>query len=334
MSRKRQIAEVRRALAEGDRFLVVSHQNPDGDAIGSSLALAASLESVGKTCEIVNIDGVPATLTWLPLAERVRLQPEAKGGYDAVVLLDCGSPLRTGFGEELLRAGKVSINIDHHPGNSGFGTVNLVDPDACATAELVYDALQALPVAIRYSAATAIYTAILTDTGSFRFSNANARAFEIAAKMVARGVNPSEVSALVYDQQPIGRLRLLSLVLDTLELSPRDKAASVVVTQSMLRQTHTTAEDAEGFVNYARSICGVEAGFLLREEAPGRYRVALRSKGRVDVSRLAAEFSGGGHRNAAGATIEGNLDEIRRRLYGMIEEALDEELLLHRRQVG
>ncbi|MBI5440140.1 MAG: bifunctional oligoribonuclease/PAP phosphatase NrnA [Deltaproteobacteria bacterium] len=333
MSRKNQIAEVRKAIAEGDRFLLVSHQNPDGDAIGSSLALAASLESLGKECEIVNVDGVPATLTWLPLAERVQLQPAHRTGYDVVVLLDCGSQSRTGLPDDLLKAGRVSVNIDHHPGNAGFATVNLVDPEACATAELVYDLLQAIPAPIRYSAATAIYTAVLTDTGRFRFSNANARAFDIAGKMVARGVNASEVSHLVYDQQPIGRLRLLSLVLDTLELSPRDKAASLVVSQAMLRQTHTTPEDAEGFVNHARSICGVEAGFLLREEVPGRYRVALRSKGRVDVSRIAAEFDGGGHRNAAGATVEGSVEEIRRRLYAMIEEALDEELLL-RRQVG
>jgi bifunctional oligoribonuclease and PAP phosphatase NrnA len=333
MSRKNQIAEVRRALAENQRFLLVSHQNPDGDGIGSSLALAASLASLGKACEVVNVDGVPANLSWLPLAERVHLQPESPSGYDAVVLLDCGSPSRTGFGEEVLARGRISVNIDHHPGNTLFGTVNLVDPRACATAELVYDLLQALPATIGYSAAHGIYTALVTDTGCFRFSNSNVRAFEIAARMVSRGVEPAEVAHLVYDQQPIGRLRLLSRVLDTLELSPRDKAASMVVLQSMLRDTHTTVDDVEGFVNHARGICGVEVGFLLREEAENRYRAALRSKGRVDVSRIAGEFGGGGHRNAAGATIEGSAEEIKRRIYEMVEEALD-EALLQQRQVG
>jgi phosphoesterase RecJ-like protein len=211
--------------------------------------------------------------------------------------------------------------------------VNLVDPEACATAELVYEVLLALPFSLDYGAATSIYTAILTDTGCFRFSNANSRAFEIASKMVAKGVDPSWVAQMVYDQQPIGRLRLLSSGLETLELSPRDKAACMVVTRSMLRSTHTGTEDVEGFVNYPRSICGVEVGLLLREESPGRYRVALRSKGRADVSKIARELGGGGHRNAAGATVEGDPEVIKRLIFEKIEQSLDEELL-HRREAG
>ena len=333
MSRKSQIVELRRALKACDRILILSHQNPDGDAIGSSLALASAMAALGKDCEIVNVDGVPANLTWLPLAERVQMVPAENADYDGVVLLDCGSPNRTGFDESVLSRGRVRINIDHHPGNSHFGDVNLVDPDACATAELVYEGLQAMPAPIGYSAATAIYTAILMDTGSFRFSNANARAFEIASRMVAKGVDPSQVAHMVYDQQPIGRLRLLSRVLDTLDLSPRDKAASAVVTRAMLSETHTGVEDVEGFVNHARSIYGVEVGILLREEGPGRYRVALRSKGRVDVSRIASVFGGGGHRNAAGATVTGRAEEIKQRIFAMVEDALDEDLL-QGRQAG
>ncbi|MHB8765513.1 MAG: DHH family phosphoesterase, partial [Deferrisomatales bacterium] len=281
----------------------------------------------------VSSDGVPMNLTWMPLAEQVALTPEEGARYDAVILLDCGSPDRTGFGDRLLSLAPQVINIDHHPGNGHFGAANLVDPDACATAELVYDILQALPAPIGYGAATAIYTAILTDTGSFRFSNANDRAFEIASRMVAKGVDPSWVAQMVYDQQPVGRLRLLSRVLETLDLSPRDKAAAVVVTQAMLRETHTGVEDVEGFVNYPRSICGVEVGLLFREEDPGRFRIALRSKGRVDVSRIAREFGGGGHHNAAGATAEGALEEIKRRIFDRVEEALD-EALLQRRHAG
>jgi phosphoesterase RecJ-like protein len=333
MSRKKQIADVRDALLGAHRFLLVSHHNPDGDAIGSSLALAAGLGALGRECDVVNVDGVPANLTWLPLAEQVRLRPDEAAGYEAVVLLDCGSPARTGLDPALFDRVPATVNIDHHPGSGDFGHANLVDPEACATAELVWDVLQALPAPVGYSAAVSIYTAILTDTGSFRFSNANARAFDIASKMVARGVSPSLVAQLVYDQQPIGRLRLLSRVLETLELSPRDKAASMLVTQAMFRETQTGVEDVDGFVNHPRSIFGVEVGLLLREEAPARYRVALRSKGRVDVSRIAREFGGGGHRNAAGATIEGTPDAIRRGIYDRVEEALDEDLL-QRRQVG
>jgi phosphoesterase RecJ-like protein len=333
MARKNPIADVRSALLEGSRFLIVSHQNPDGDAIGSSLALASGLNALGKHCDILNVDGVPMNLSWLPLAEQVHLFPQDEGSYDSVVLLDCGTAERTGFGEELLQRGRTAVNIDHHPGNSFFGGANLVDPDACATAELVYQVLQALPAPIGYSAATAIYTGILTDTGSFRFSNTNARAFEIASHMVAKGVDPSWVSQMVFDQQPVARLRLLSRVMETLDLSPRDKAASVVVTQAMFRETHTGVEDVEGFVNYPRSICGVEVGLLFREEGADRYRIALRSKGRVDVSCIAREFGGGGHHNAAGATASGSLEELKRLTYDRVEAALDEQLL-NRRQAG
>jgi len=333
MARKNPIAEVRRALLEGSRFLIVSHQNPDGDAIGSSLALASGLSGLGKHCDILNVDGVPMNLSWLPLAEQVHLFPDDGADYDSVVLLDCGAASRTGFGEDILARGRGVVNIDHHPGNGHFGGANLVDPEACATAELVYQVLQALPAPIGYSAATAIYTGILTDTGCFRFSNTNSRAFEIASHMVAKGVDPSWVSQMVFDQQPVARLRLLTRVMETLDLSPRDKAASVVVSQAMFRETHTGVEDVEGFVNYPRSICGVEVGVLFREETADRYRIALRSKGRVDVSRIAREFGGGGHRNAAGATAEGGLEELRRLIYDRVEEALDEQLL-QRRQVG
>ncbi|NTU59715.1 MAG: bifunctional oligoribonuclease/PAP phosphatase NrnA [Deltaproteobacteria bacterium] len=327
MTRSRQIADARKALLEGGHFLLLSHQNPDGDAIGSSLALAAGLLALGKTCEIVNVDGVPANLTWLPLAERVRISPEPRPQQDVVVLLDCGAASRTGVDEEVLRRARRVVNIDHHPGNANGGSVNLVDPTACATAELVWEVLEALPTTVGYNAAAAIYTAILTDTGSFRFSNANAKAFDIASRMVAKGVDPSLVAQMVYDQQPLGRIRLLSRVLETLELSPRDKAACVVVTREMFRETHTGSEDTEGFVNHPRSVFGVEVGFLLREETPTRHRVALRSKGRVDVSRIARDFGGGGHKNAAGATIDGTAREIKRTLFARVEDALDDEIL-------
>ncbi len=333
MSRKTRVAEVRQALLSGQRFLIASHQNPDGDSIGSSLALAAGLTALGKECTVVSADGVPANLAWLPLAEQVLLAPAEGETFDVLVLLDCGSPDRTGFGDRLLTRARRLVNIDHHPGTGHPGAANLVDPEACATAELVHEVLQALPAPVGFSAATAIYTAILTDTGSFRFSNSTARAFEVASRMVTAGVDAAWVAQMVHDQQPVGRLRLLSRVLDTLDLSPRDKAAAAVVTRAMLRETNTGIEDVEGFVNYPRSICGVEVGLLFREEAPGRYRLALRSKGRVDVSRIAREFGGGGHHNAAGANVEGVLEVLKRDLFRRVEDALDEDLL-QRRKAG
>ena len=331
MTPRSSLPAVRMALLEGERFLITSHRNPDGDAVGSCLALAAGLTELGKSCVVAHSDGVPMNLAWLPLADQVQMATEADHGCDTVVLLDCGAIDRTGLSDAALHAGRALINIDHHPGNSLFGTANLVDTGACATAELVYQVLQSLPAPIGYGAATAIYTGILTDTGCFRFSNTSARAFHIAAEMLANGVDPSWVAQMVYDQQPIGRLRLLSLVLQTLELSPRDEAAAALVTQEMFHRTHTGVEDVEGFVNHTRSLCGVEVGLLLREEAPGRYRVALRSQGRVDVSAIARLYGGGGHHNAAGATVDGEPDTIRRELFTHVEEALDRELLGQRK---
>lgn len=325
MTRSRQIAETRDALLEGSHFLLLSHQNPDGDAIGSSLALAAGLAAAGKSCQLVNVDGVPANLRWLPLAEQFRLCPEVGAERDVVVLLDCGSASRTGLDPTLFDRARKVVNIDHHPGNPDFGHVNLVDPAACATAELVWEVLEAAAVPLGYEAAVAVYTAVLTDTGSFRFSNATAEAFDLASRMVAKGVEPSFVARMVYDQQPVGRLRLLSRVLDTLELSPSDRAACLTVTHAMFHETNTGAEDVEGFVNHPRSVSGVEVGLLLREEGPDRHRVALRSKGTVDVSLIAREFGGGGHRNAAGATISGTAIEIRNMLFHRVERALDGE---------
>ncbi|HSH68985.1 MAG TPA: bifunctional oligoribonuclease/PAP phosphatase NrnA [Deferrisomatales bacterium] len=331
MTPRNSLPGVRGALLEGERFLITSHRNPDGDAVGSCLALAAGLSELGKSCVIASGDGVPMNLAWLPLAEQVQPAANADHGCDTVVLLDCGAIDRTGLSPEALHAGRTLVNIDHHPGNPLFGTANWVDPGACATAELVYQVLQSLPTPIGYSAATAIYTGILTDTGCFRFSNTSARAFQIAAEMLAKGVDPSWVAQMVFDQQPIGRLRLLSLVLETLELSPRDKAAAALVTREMFHRTHTGVEGVEGFVNHTRSLCGVEVGLLLREEAPGRYRVALRSKGRVDVSAIARIYGGGGHHNAAGATLDGAPDTLRRELFAHVEEALDRELLGQRK---
>jgi len=327
MSPTSSLETVCRAFSAGERFLIASHKNPDGDAVGSCLALAAGLTAWGKHCVLAGSDGVPASLAWLPLAEQVQAVTTADHGCDTVVLLDCGAFDRTGLPEPVLRAGRALINLDHHPDNPLFGTANWVDPGACATAVLVYQVLRALSVPIGYEAATAIYTGILTDTGCFRFSNTNAQAFEIASAMLGLGVDPAWVAQMAFEQQTLGRLRLLGRVLQTVELSADATAAAALVTSEMFRETRTSAEDVEGFVNHTRSLAGVEVGLLLREEAPGRYRVALRSKGRVDVAAIARRYGGGGHHNAAGATLDGEPEQMRHTLFAQVEEALAQDSL-------
>lgn len=321
-AKQKEIDAVKNLFLEAQSFLLVSHRNPDGDAIGSSLALASGLISLRKYCEIVNVSNVPSNLNWMSMAEQIRLHPTEEKLFDVIVYLDCANKERCGFSEDLsLRASRV-VNIDHHPGNSRFGSVNLIDEGASAVGELVYYVLLSMKVNIDFHAATAIYTAILTDTGSFRFSNANPKTFMIAAELARLGVDTSWVSQMVYDQQPAYRLRLLSLVLNTLDVSADNKAASILVTQAMMKETGAKVEDVDGFVNYPRSINGIFVGLLFREEGSNQYRIAFRSKGVVDVAKIAESYGGGGHRNAAGATVFGEYDLIKHNIFNKVEQAI------------
>jgi len=321
---RQQIEAASRAFLEAESILLVSHRHPDGDAIGSSLALASGLAALGKDCEVVNISGVPANLSWLPMAEQVRPFPTQGRQFDVVAYLDCATKERIAYDEDLSLRAPVCVNIDHHPGNSCFGAVNLIDEEACASGELVFYLLKSMKAPIDYNAATAIYTAILTDTGSFRFSNATPRAFAVAAELASMGINPSWIAKMVYDMEPLGKLRLLSKSLETLHISDENSVAGILVTRSMLKETGTTVEDVDGLVNYPRSINGVSVGLLFREECNNRYRVAFRSKDSVDVAKIATEFGGGGHRNAAGATVLGDYEMIKSTIFEKAQQAIDE----------
>lgn len=302
-------------------FLITTHENPDGDAIGSSLALANFLRKQGKDVTIHLCDAVPDIYAFLPLADTVR-DTIPNSYYDVCFVLDVGEFRRAGSAINNFKGVGVFINIDHHLNCENPNAINYIDNKACATGALIFRVITAAGHDVDYETALCIYTAIITDTGSFRYSNANQEAFTIAGQMVAKGVNAWDLAENLYESQPRERLELLSLALATLSISPRGDFASITVTLDMYRKTGASAELTDGFVNYPRSIRGVEVAVFFREIKPELFKVGFRSKGKVDVSALAAAFGGGGHHNAAGCTVEGLLPEIQHRVFAHLEKVL------------
>ncbi len=315
-------------LKSSSRVLLASHANPDGDAIGSLLATGVALEKVG--CEVVlfNESAIPAVYRFLPSVGRIRKHITAPQRFDTAVVLDCGDLSRVGSAADAIAGIPVVINIDHHATNTRFGTHQLVDVDACATSEIIYRLIQAMDLDMDKAIATAIYTGILTDTGSFRFSNTNREAFAICEAMVAMGVNPSTVAQHVYGTYSLGRIKLLNLALDSIEISQNGQLSIMTVTREMLADTGTQPEDADGLINYARRIQDVKVAALIHELENGngasgdhkRFHVSLRSDGSVDVSRIASGFGGGGHAGAAGFSAESSLAELKHTIYSLSDK--------------
>ena len=307
------LSAICRTLREKDRFLIACHENPEGDAIGSELALALALREMGKTATVLNSDPVPGNLLFLPGAGTVVFEEDGSK-YDVAVVVDCGSPDRTGRVGQELRKCPLLVNIDHHRTNGDLGDLALVDPAAAATGLLIHRVLSAMGYEIGLDVATNIYVAVLTDTGSFHYGSSSPEAFEVAGEMVRRGVDPWAVAEQVYETQSARRLRLLGRVLASLEVSTDGRVACTTTMREDLREFASGKDALEGFINYPRSIVGVEVAVSFREEEGGVFRVSFRSKGRVDVSAVAARFDGGGHRNAAGCTVPGTLADVRKRV--------------------
>jgi phosphoesterase RecJ-like protein len=303
-------------------FLVTTHESPDGDAIGSSLALANYLMELGKDVTIHICDPVPELYSFLPLAERVvTTLPERE--YDVCFVLDVGEFRRAGAQVAAAR-GKIGafVNLDHHKTRDEFGLYNLIDQTAAATGILIYRLIRAAGHEVSPAAALCIYVAIITDTGSFRYSNADQEAFTVAGEMIAKGVNAWDIASQLYESQPRCRLELLSLALSTLSFSDCGRFASLSVTLDMYARTGTDAELTDGFINYPRSVRGVEVAIFFRQLSGTACKVGFRSKGQVDVSRLAEEFGGGGHHNAAGCVVEGDMETVRDKVFAHLRSVL------------
>ncbi|MDY0269828.1 DHH family phosphoesterase [Trichloromonas sp.] len=307
-------------IEAGASFLVASHESPDGDAMGSTLALTHFLREWGKEVLPYNRDGIPRDYAFLPGSERVVSEIPPGASFDVGFILDAGELRRAGSG--LKDVCRSLVNIDHHPFSENFGDVYYVDEEACATGVLIYRLVKASGRPISHNVALCVYTAILADTGSFRYSNANPEAFAAASELVALGINPWDVASALYESQDEKRLRLLAQALATLTVSSCGRYASVAVTQSMYEQARAGAEHTDGFVNYPRSVHGVEVAIFFRQISPTSFKVGFRSKGRIDVGALSREFGGGGHHNAAGAVVDGPLDEVRATVFSRLDDLL------------
>jgi bifunctional oligoribonuclease and PAP phosphatase NrnA len=315
-------AEITAILAEIEKssiFLITSHESPDPDAVGSSLALANYLVSRGKDVTVYLCDPVPENCMFLPMAARV-LHEVPERDYDLCFVLDVGEFRRAGNAITQNKRVARYINIDHHLGCDLFGLHNLIDPKACATAALIYRIIKAAGDEVNHPTALCIYTAILSDTGSFHYSNSDPEAFAIAGEMVAKGVNAWNVNENLYESEPLQRIALLALALSDLTVSPSGEYASVTVTQEMYRRTGSSAEDTDRFINYPRSIRGVQVALFFREIEEGLFKVGFRSKGKVDVAAVSASFGGGGHHNAAGCTVRGSLAEVKALVFERLEQ--------------
>lgn len=310
-----------KTINDGQRFLVASHEGPDGDALASTLALTLALRGLGKEVVAFNRDGVPAVFDFLPGADTLVSRLDAGERFDAGFILDAGELRRAG--NELRQHCTTLVNIDHHPYSEDFGSIYYVDTDACATGALVYRVLAAAGWPISREVATCVYAAIISDTGSFRYSNSNPEAFRIAGEMIGLGVSPWNVATGLYENQDPRRLQLLALALGTLTTSSCGRFASVSVTLDMYHATGTGAEHTDGFVNYPRSIRDVEVAIFFRQVDEQSFKVGFRSKGQVDVGALSRELGGGGHHNAAGALVEGSLDEVRRSVFARLKIPTD-----------
>ncbi|MBI5328409.1 MAG: bifunctional oligoribonuclease/PAP phosphatase NrnA [Deltaproteobacteria bacterium] len=310
-------------IKNGQTFLISSHVNPEGDAVGSTLALAIGLKELNKDVTAYLYDPVPKVFEFLPFADKVVNRINEDKIYDAVLVVDCGQKDRLGEDFNKIKNKGKLINIDHHTTNDCFGDINVIDDDACAAGEMVYDLLKEINVGITSDIATDIYVSILTDTGSFRYSSSTPKAFRIAGEMVGLGVKPWDISQRIYESNPLNKLTLLASVLNTLEVTGDGKVASLIVTLDMLNKVNAAKDIVDGFVNYARTVEGVEVGVLFREARPGEYKISFRSKGRIDVADISQEFGGGGHMNAAGCNIKGSLQEVKEKVIQATERKIN-----------
>ena len=315
-------------IHDGRRFVLSSHVNPDGDAIGSQLGLARILRQMGKEVTVWDRDAMPGIYRPLPGSAEVHVGEEPPAGFpesfDVGIILECPGLARTGLEDALQRI--PLLNIDHHLGNDAYGEVVWVDTEAPAVGEMVFRLAKALQHRIDVETANALYLTLVTDTGGFRFSNANPAAFEAAAALVRQGAAPEVVSHWLFESQPLANLVLLGDMLQTLELHHDGRIATAWLLPEMYARANAQPGDAEGLIDYPRSIAGVSAVALFKQLEGGDHKVSLRSRGDIDVEQVARRFGGGGHQNAAGFSSDQDhgpslLAETLRALVEAVEQA-------------
>ena len=313
------LSQVVELVEKKDRFAITSHVRPDGDSLGSSLGLYWLLRALDKEVEVTMRDMAPHAYQQLPGADAIRVTPSVDRPYDAVFVIECSDIDRPGL---IDLEKQFVVNIDHHSTTALFGAINWIDSTASAVGEMIYNLCKATGVRVTKEIAECVYTALLTDTGSFHYSNTTERTFKIASELVRTGVKPAKTAEAIFGSYQWPKIELLSLVLATAKRDETGHIAWMEQTLEMQEQTRASEEDADGFVNYPLSVAEIEATALFKECSPGVYRTSLRSKGDVNVAKVAEQFGGGGHRNAAGCTLKGNLESVERQVVPLLQDAI------------
>lgn len=314
------LSQVVELIENKQKFAITTHIKPDGDGVGSSLGLCWLLRSLGKSAEVVVRGEIPPAYRSLPGADEIRDVERIGEGYDAVFVIECSDLQRPGIaGLE----NEFTVNIDHHATSEHFGTVNWIDSTASAVGEMIYNLVKAIGGRVTREIAECVYMALVTDTGSFHFSNTTDRTLKVASELIKAGAKPAAISEVVYNNYPWSRIELMRQVLGTVKRDESGRVASLRQTLDMRKVAGAVDGDNNGFVNIPLSAREVQAVVYMREVGENKYRVSLRSKGEINVARVAEKFGGGGHRNAAGLSIEGDWDEKERELVEAVRDAVE-----------
>jgi phosphoesterase RecJ-like protein len=317
------LEEAATAIKRHDNFVLTTHINPDGDALGSLMGLGLALLNAGKNAVMIMPHPVSVAFQFMPGSRHIQKTVDLLARFDVGITLDCTDITRAGeeAQEVLQRAGKL-LNIDHHISNQYFGDLNVVDPQAAATGEIIYDLLLKAKMPITSEIATNLYTAIITDTGSFQHQNTTAKCLRTAALLLDCGAAHRVVQQHLYEQRSLESLRLLARGLESLSLNKEGTVAWMTISRDSLYSSGATVDDSEGLIDYVKSLKGVEVGIVFKEVNPSEIKVSFRSNNYLDVNRLAAHFGGGGHERAAGCTINGELGDIEQIVIRKTEEQL------------
>ncbi len=306
-------------MAASGKLLITSHINPDGDAIGSQLALYGALIGLGKQVIIINTSPLPEVYRFLPHAKAIKHSTKVSGDFDLAFVLDCADLSRVG---EWAVNSRTIVNVDHHHKGELFGDLNWCREEACSASELIYELIKALGIRPDVSMATNIYAGILTDTGSFHFDNTSSQSLMLAGQLVELGVNPRYVAQQLYETLPRSTITLLGYGLEGLELSGEEQIASLTITREILQKSEAKPWETENFIDLPKSIKGVRVALLFQQTEDDYFKVSLRSKGEINVAQIAKGFGGGGHYHAAGCRIRGSLPEIKRQMIESVQNYL------------
>jgi len=308
-------------------FLITAHVNPEGDSLGSQLALAQLLEAMGKKAIMLNDHKVPYVYDFMPKSDKIRTRIDKNVDYDIAVVIDCPILERIGRVNEVLKEGKMILNIDHHASNAKFGKVNWINEKASSCGEMVYTLFKELGCNIDKDIALNLYTAILTDTGSFKYSNTTSQTHRIAGELIDYGLDVYAIQKSIYERRTLNELKLLGLALSDIQTEEEGKIAYFAVTRKMARDAGIELKGTEEFVSFPRSLDNAEVALFFREEKESSVHVSFRSKSDLDVNKIATSLGGGGHAKAAGCLIKGTMEEAKEKSLAEVRKVMQREVV-------